>query len=323
MGTQDPLRIAVLGPLGASAAEIEAMIRDLVGQGISLDFHFSVPAEPLAMIESARDADVVVISNLPFPREVIEGCPKLRLLCLSFTGTDRIDLKACEEAGVMVTYAPDYSTAAVAEFALGLILAVMRRLPQADAAARGGKTWQGLVGGELAGRTVGFVGTGNIGLRMAGLLQGFGCALLGFDLQPRQEGKDLGIVYTDLDDLVSRCDVVSLHLPLSDQTRNLLDSRRLALMKPSAILINTARGELVDNQALAVSLRENRLAGAGLDTLDHRPPLPADHPLLDAPNTVITPHMAFATRDAFMRRSRIVIENIAAWRQGAPVNVVK
>lgn len=316
------MQVVVLGPLGLPAIEIRNLAGDILESGVSVHVPASIPAGPEAMIALAHDADAIVMSNLPFPEAVVRGCPRLRLLSLAFTGTDRVDLDACRDAGITVCNTPDYSTQAVAEFTLGLLLAVLRHFPEALLAARSGGTWAGLAGGELAGRTVGLVGTGNIGLYMARLLKGFGCSLLGYARHPSEEGESLGIVYTGLDDLLARSDVVSLHLPLTDETRHIVDRRRLALMKPSAVLLNTARGDLVDGVALADALREGRLAGAGLDTVDVRPPLPADHPLLAVPNALVTPHMAFATREAFARRSRIALENVAAWRRGRLQNVV-
>ena len=322
MSERGDAQVVFLGTMGLPEGEIRDLAAGILGTGFSLRFPALVSVEPEAIIAQAHDADAIIMSNLPFPGSVVRGCPRLRLLSLAFTGTDRIDLAACQAAGVAVCNTPDYSTTAVAEFTLGLLLAVLRHLPEALVAARNGRTWEGLAGGELAGRTVGLVGTGHIGLHMARLLKGFGCSLLGYARRPSEEGESLGIVYTGLDDLLVRSDVVSLHLPLTDQTSHLIDQWRLALMKPSAILVNTARGGLVDNGALADALREGRLAGAGLDTVDVRPPLPRNHPLLAIPNALVTPHMAFATREAFARRSRIALENVAAWRRGQLQNVV-
>lgn len=317
------LRVAILGPLGLPEEEIRATSADLLGEPATLDFHMTVAREAEAILSAACEADAVVLSNLPFPAEVVRGCPRLGLLSLSFTGTDRIDLAACAAAGVTVCNTPGYSTTSVAEFTVGLILAALRRIPEGWAGARNGGTWQGLVGSDLAGKTVGIVGTGAIGLRVAGMLGAFGCTVLGFTRSAAPKVRAIGIDYVDLGTLLSRSDVVSLHLPLTDETRGLIGRDRIALMKKSAVLVNTARGGLVDQDALIEALREGRLAAAALDTVDPRPPLPADHPLFALPNVLVTPHMAFATHESGQRRIRVALENVAAWRAGLPQNVVQ
>ena len=319
----DSFRVAILGPLGLSEEEILAASTDVLGSGVSLNFHLAVARDTGSILGAAGEADAIVLSNLPFPAAVVRGCSRLGILSLSFTGTDRIDLAACAAVGVTVCNTPGYSTISVAEFTVGLILATLRRIPEGGKAARNGGTWHGLIGSDLAGKTVGIVGTGAIGLRVAELLGAFGCPILGYARSPRPEGLAAGIEYVDLDTLLSRSDVVSVHLPLTEQTRGLIGRDRLSQMKESAVLVNTARGGLIDQTALADALRKGRLAAAALDTVEPRPPLPADHPLFAAPNVLVTPHMAFATREASRRRIRIALENIALWRAGRPQNVVE
>ena len=314
------MKLAILGPMGVPSGEIRAMAGDIIAPEVTVAIHEQVEPTPEGMTPAIGDADVAIIANLPFPAPVAAACPQLRLVCAAFSGLDRVDIGACARAGVEVCNVPGYSTQAVAEFTLGLILAVLRKVVAADAAARSGGTFRGLKGGELAGRTVGIVGTGAIGKQVATLLQPFGCPLLGYD---KERNDDIAaLTYVDLDTLLAESDVVTLHLPLSGETDTLIDARRLALMRQHAILINTARGAIVDNGALARALTDGKLAGAGLDTIDVRPPLPADHPLLSAPNVTLTPHMAFATAEAFVRRTRLALETVAAWQQGTPRNLV-
>ena len=313
------MKLAILGPMGVAADDIRAMAADIIAPPPSVAIQEKVDPTAEGIIGALGDADVAIIANLPFPAEVVSACPQLRLLCAAFSGLDRVDIAACARAGVQVCNVPGYSTQAVAEFTLGLILSVLRKVVAADARARSGGTFQGLRGGELAGRTVGIVGTGAIGRQVAALLQPFGCPFLGFDKEPAADVP--GLTHVELDTLLADSHVVTLHLPLSGDTDTLIDARRLALMRPDAILINTARGAIVDNAALARALTEGKLGGAGLDTVDVRPPLPADHPLLGAPNVTLSPHMAFATAEAFGRRTQLALETVADWQRGTPRNL--
>ena len=315
------MRLAILGPMGVAEVKLRSLAADILAPPVSVDIHDSVEPTPEAMIPLIKDADALIFATLPLPEKVVAACPKLKLACAAFTGLDRVDIAACHKLDIEVCSAPGYSTEAVAEFTLGLMLAVLRKFSAAFTAARSGGTFRGLQGAELAGRTVGLVGTGAIGLEVARLLAPFGCRLLGYDRNQKPEAEDLGITFVDLEALLAQSDVVSLHLPLVPETENLIDERRLGLMKSDAILINTARGALVDNTALARALEEGKVAGAGLDTVDVRPPVPADHPLLKAPTVTLTPHMAFATREAFYRRAQLVLENVAAWQLGKPQNL--
>ena len=165
----------------------------------------------------------------------------------------------------------------------------------------------------------GIIGMGAIGTRTAQLAKAFGCEVLGFNRSPRQIE---GVRMTDLDTLLSECDIVSLHVPLTDETRGLIGERELSLMKPDAVLINTARGPVVDSRALAAALKEGRLAGAAVDVYETEPPIAQDHPLLTAPNVTATPHVAFATKEALYQRAAIVFDNVAGYLDGKPQNVM-
>ena len=172
----------------------------------------------------------------------------------------------------------------------------------------------------MEGKKFGVVGTGAIGLKVAAIAQAFGCQVYAYS----RTKKDIpGITYVDLDTLLSTCDIVSLHTPLNDATRGMIGKEQLALMKPNAILINTARGPVVDSAALAEALNSGKIAGAGIDVFEGEPPIAKDHPLLTAKNVIATPHVAFATKEALVKRAVIVFDNIVKWMDGNPQNVIK
>lgn len=265
---------------------------------------------PETLVERMKESDIVVISNIKLPAEVINACPNLKMLSVAFTGLDHIDLACCKERGIEVRNAAGYSTTAVSELAIGLMLDVMRKITELDSATRHGGSRGMFLGRELKGKTVGVVGTGAIGTATIRLLLAFGCKVLAFSRTKRPEVVALGVEYCPLDTLMAESDIVTLHVPLNKETTHIIGQRQISLMKPTAILINTARGNVVDIVALSKALKENRIAGAGIDVYETEPPLPADHPLLDAPNCVVVPHIAYASREAFDIRADIVFDNV-------------
>ena len=225
----------------------------------------------------------------------------------------------CRERGILVSNCAGYSNTAVSELVFGLALSLYRRIIDCDRAVREGKDKTGLTGLELSGKTFGVIGMGAIGTRTAKLAEDFGCHVLGYNRSPRQIE---GVRMVELDGLLKESDIISLHVPLTEQTRGLIGEREIGLMKQNAILINTARGPVVDSAALAAALREGRLAGAAVDVYETEPPIAQDHPLLTAPNVVATPHVAFATKEALYQRAVIVFDNVAGYLDGKPQNVM-
>jgi phosphoglycerate dehydrogenase-like enzyme len=249
-----------------------------------------------------------------------EGAPRLRLVQKIGVGVDTIDLVAAQRRGVAVANLPGTNTQAVAEAALMLMLAALRNLPGLDRECRVGNGWtpeqeaqeRRNTLGELCGRTVGLVGAGAVASRLVGPLEGLGARVIYTD---RRERPNLGIERHDLDYLLEASDVVSLHLPLTPETEGLIDQRALARMKPAAVLINTARGGLVEETALVEALTSGRLLAAGLDVLAEEPP-PPDHPLLSLDNVVLTPHVAWLTQETLSRSFDVALENIRRLRDG-------
>jgi D-3-phosphoglycerate dehydrogenase len=237
---------------------------------------------------------------------VIEACPKLKLICVAFTGIDHVDQEACRARGIIVHNAAGYAVHAVSELVIGLAVALLRRIVSADAIVRAGGDNRELVGNELFGKTLGVIGCGHIGLQVARLGNAFGCYVLGFEHQLLRND-DVVIEQVEIDELLRRSDIVTLHLPLTTETRGFVGRERLARMKRSAILINTARGPVVDQLALVEALGQSRLAGAGIDVFDMEPPLPADHPIFKAPNTVLLPHIGFETTEAMSAKADIAL----------------
>ena len=199
----------------------------------------------------------------------------------------------------------------------------MRNIVRCDLAAKTEKTKDGLVGTELFGKKFGIIGTGAIGLRVAEIAKAFGCEILAYSRSKKAKAIELGVKYVDLDTLLKECDIVSLHVPLNNSTINLIDEKKLALLKTSAILINAARGPIVDESALAKALNEGKIAGAGIDVFKNEPPISVLNPLVKAKNVILTPHVGFATDEALYNRLEITIENIYQWIKGTPENLIK
>ncbi len=271
----------------------------------------------------AAGAAAVLTNKAIVGREQIAALPDLRYIGVLATGTNIVDLAAASERGIPVCNVPEYSTPNVVQATWALILELANRVGHHDRTVHEGRWaashdfcyWDGeLV--ELAGRTLGIVGHGRIGRGVAAVGRALGMRVIH---HRRQCGGDPACV--DLDTLFRESDVVSLHCPLTPETKGLVDERRLALMKPTAFLVNTARGPLVDEAALAAALNAGRIAGAGLDVLAVEPP-PPSNPLLAARNCVITPHVAWATRDARRRLIDVTAANLAAFAAGQPQNVV-
>lgn len=283
----------------------------------------SRPATDGEKQDRLRDADILLNSRgaVRFSRDVLRNLPRLKMIAVCGIGFDAIDLDAATAQGVVVSNIPGRTASVVAEHTLALMLSVARRTATMTAALRAGH-WPGDLGLSLAGRTLGVVGTGAIGSAVVRLGRAIGMNVLAWTLHPDPaRAARLGITFVELAELLQRSDVVSLHVRLSERTRGLLGAEQLALMKSSAILINTARGAVVDTRALAAALHEGRLFGAGVDVYDAEP-IPADHPLLACPNVVLTPHSADQTQEGLDLLTAGCVDNIAAFLNGRPVNVV-
>lgn len=314
------MNIVLLESLGVPEEVLNACAKPLVDAGHTFKA-YPKDADPKVQIERAKDADVIMIANMPLSGEVISACPNLKYIDVAFTGVDHVDLDAARAKGVKVSNAAGYSNEAVAELTLCMMLALLRNVPQVEARCRAGQTKDGLVGVELMGKTVGIVGVGAIGTRTAELCHAFGCKVLGNKRHVRGDEPDY-IEFVSLEELLSRSDIVSLHCPLNEDSRGMINKDTIAKMKPGALLINAARGPVVDSQALADALNNGDLGGAGIDVFETEPPLDLDHPLLHSKNTIVTPHVAFASAESMETRCKIVFDNIAQWMNGHQTNII-
>ena len=317
------MKIVVMEPLGVAMEKIENLSASLKSAGHEFIYYTTKETQQDKLLARVQDADVIMLANQPLSAEIINACPNLKMLSVAFTGVDHVALDACRARKIMVCNAAGYSTNAVAELTFGLAISVIRNIVPCDARCRNAETKDGLVGFELFGKTFGVVGTGAIGSRVAKIAAAFGCKVLAYSRTEKQELVAAGVKYVSLDELLAESDFVSLHVPLTDATRNLIDAVAIAKMKQGAVLLNTARGAVVDGKALADALNAGKLSGAGIDVFENEPPLAKNHPLCSAKNTVVTPHVAFASREALEKRADIVFANIEKWLAGEPQNVVK
>ena len=285
----------------------------------------TMPQEVIARI---GDAPVVLTNKAVITREVLDACPSVRYVGVLATGYNVVDIAAAAERGVVVTNVPAYSTQAVVQHALALLLESASHVAAYDAQVKAGR-WAGSPDfcffaeptEELAGRTLGIVGFGHIGQAMARAAQGLGMDVIVSTPHPKPEQAAGGLRFVTMDELLTRSDVISLHCPLTQATRGLIGAQAISRMKDGVRIINTARGPLVDGRAMADALGRGKVACYMADVLEQEPPR-ADDPLLSAPNTILTPHVAWAPRQTRERLLSVAVCNVEAFLQGAPRNVV-
>ncbi len=282
-------------------------------------YHGTLPGSDATLIERIRDAGIVINirSSSKFNAPALESCPSLRLLSLWGTGTDNVDLQAAARLGITVTNTPAVSAVSIAEHCLALLLGVARRIAVIDRQTRAGE-WPRAQTTQMAGKTLGVIGLGAIGSRFARLGESIGMRVLCWTMNPATKQ---GFELVDLDGLLKQSDVVSLHLRLSEATRGFLSRERLGKMKSSAIFINTARGLVVDEEALVEALAGGRLAGAGLDVFAVEPLAPG-HPLTKLDNVLLSPHSAGVTPEALEAGLSLALANVESFLAGVPRNVV-
>lgn len=315
------MKIAIMESLGISQAELDKRKAPFEAQGHTFA-EFPRTTDVDTLIAQVQDADVMILANMPMPAPVIEAASQLKYIDIAFTGVDHVAMDAVRAKGITASNASGYSNEAVAELGVAMALGLLRHIPQVEDRCRAGGTKDGLVGCELMGKTVGILGLGKIGKRSAELYHAFGCRVLSTSRTIHADAPAY-VEQVSLEQLLEQSDVLVLHCPLTDATRGLINADALAKMKPGAILLNLARGPVVVEKDLVQALESGTIAGAGLDVFDIEPPLAVDTPILHAPNTIVTPHVAFATRESMLLRADIVFENLAAWLAGEPINVVK
>lgn len=274
-------------------------------------------------IQRIGDSQIVLVNKTPLPASVIEACPSIRMIGMLATGYNIVDVECARRHGIPVCNVPCYSTDSVAQFSIALLLEICHHIGRHDVLVHQG-AWTSCQDFclwttpqiELAGKTMGIIGYGRIGQKTAEIARALGMAVLAYSRTPKPEG-----TFVDLDTLLAQSDVISLHCPLFPQTRELINRERIAKMKDGAILINTARGGLLEEQAVADALAEGKLRAVGLDVATVEP-IQKNNPLLSAPNCVVTPHMAWTPIEARRRLLNTVKENIRCFIQGCPQNVV-
>ena len=301
------MKIVFLEPLGLKPEIIESACSGLKQQGHEVVIYPDRNENLDELIRRAQDAEVIIESNIPLRKNFLDACPKLKMLSIAFTGLDHIDMEECQRRGIIVKNAAGYSTEAVAELAIAMMIDVYRKVLENDCITRECQRKGIMPGREIGGKTVGIIGMGNIGQRVAKLLNAFGCKVLAWYRTPKTIE---GVTFVDKETLLKESDIVTLHIALNNETRDFITAQDFQLMKPSAILINTARGPVVNEQALADALNKGWIAGAATDVYGTEPPLKQVNPLFDAPNLIMLPHIGFATEEAFKLRLGIVIKNV-------------
>ena len=316
------MKIVLVEPLGISPELLERYAGEIRGMGHEFVSYAARPADTAELCSRVEGADVVMVANLPFPKEAVGASGNLKYIDIAFTGVDHVDIAACKERGISVSNASGYSDVAVAELAFGLMLGLSRNVVPCNQAVRRAGTKDGLVGTELFGKTLGVVGTGKIGTTVIRIALAFGMKVIAYSRTVKPELEAMGVRFTSMPELMEESDIVTLHVPQNAATNGMISRELIGRMKQGAMLINTARGPIVDSAALAGALESGRLRGAGIDVFETEPPIPEDHPLVKAPNTLLTPHVAFATVEALERRAEIVFGNLKAWLAGTVQNQI-
>ncbi len=260
-------------------------------------------------LSDTESVEAIITVKTKFDKQLFAKYPNVKVITVAFTGYDCVDIEICRQNGIAVYNVPAYSTNSVAELTVGLAISLLREIPAANNIVCSGK-WNMKPDQELSGKTVGILGTGTIGIMAANFFKTFGCKIVGWSKTEKEEFKTLGNYISDLQEFFSISDIVSIHLPLNNETKGMIGEKELASMQTTAYLINTARGSIINEEALIKVLSENKIAGAALDVFAQEPINP-DSRLLQLQNVILTPHIAYKTVEALERRAEITIRNIA------------
>lgn len=313
------MKIVFAEPIGMSNNKKVEFAYEMQQKGHNVVYYDKPNVDQDELHARIADSDILALSNQPISSATILNLEKLKMISVAFTGVDHLPMEQCKQKNITVCNAAGYSTSAVAELTISMAISLIRKVVELDSSTRIGRTREGFLGGELHGKTFGIFGLGAIGEKVAHLANAFGCKVIAYTRTPK-EVEDVTLV--DLEELFSAADIVSLHIPATTKTIGIVDSGLISKMKKNAVLINTARGTLVDYSALAKSIRSGLIAGAAVDVYENEPPIKKDHPLLNVPNTILLPHIGYATTEAIDRRTEIVLENIRCWLKNKPQNVV-
>lgn len=275
--------------------------------------------DPFVLQKRVEDADAIILVNMPLGKDIVKRASKLKFINVAFTGVDHIPLEEATKRNIVVSNASSYATEAVAELTISFMIQLLRHTKENEMNCRLGKAKYEPVGNLLHGKTVGIIGAGKIGMKTAQLCKAFGCEVIMDDYK----NIDLdGIRRVDLKTLFQMSDIVSLHCPLTEKTKGMIGKEQFSWMKKTAYFINTARGSIVDTNALVDALQKGKIAGAAIDVFDIEPPLPENHSYLYAPNMIVTPHIGYSSIESMERRAEIVFDNLYAWLEGNAKNQV-
>lgn len=314
------MKITLLEDLGVSDEYLEKQKEKLAEKSHQLIIYKK--ADKIEeKINQVKDADAIILANTPLEEEVIKQANNLKFIDVAFTGVDHIPLTMCHSKNIIVSNASGYATHAVAELCIGLIIDLLRNIKENETNCRTEKTKSLNKGNLLYGKTVGIIGAGKIGKEVARLLKAFGCYIIAYN---RSQIEDENIdMQMSLEELLKQADIVTIHCPLTEETEGLIGKKEFDKMKKTAILINTARGKIVNNEELAKALNDGRIAGAGIDVFDKEPPLARDYPLFRSPNVIVSPHIGYETVESLEQRADIAFDNLYAWLEGNPKNEIK
>ncbi len=323
--------IKLLEPLNVPDSLIHELAEPLKTAGHGFVYYSKKATSKEELVTRSENADIVMIANTPFPKEAVIANPKLKLINVAFTGVDHVSLPESlpdgQENPVKICNASGYANTAVAELTVGLTIDLFRKISAENQAIKTPTKNQEkqliYKGFELKHKVVGIIGTGHIGLEVAKLFKAFQMTVIATSHSEKEEAKKMDITYMPLKELLKKSDIVTLHVPLTPITKGMIGKEELSLMKTSAVLINCARGPVVDTKALASALNHQTIAGAGIDVFDIEPPLPKDHPLLYSKHTVLTPHIGYFTQEAMISRAKIAFANTIAFLSDVPKNIVK
>lgn len=320
----EAVRLRIVAPDDAPPALKGSRAEQALRELGDLTIYNTLPPDPATLAQRLRDAHIAVSirASSKFTAQVLDNCPHLRHIAVFGIGVDHIDLETCRQRGITVTNTPGYSARSVAELAIALLLAAANRVAHHDRLVRQGRWGERGYRIQLAGKTLGVVGLGPVGEQVASLGRGLGMRVVAWTFRPTPErAHALGVEFLPLEDLFRQSDAVSIHLRLTRESRGLVSRRLLEMMKPTAILVNTARGPIVDEEALADLLAQGRIGGAGLDVYGVEP-LPPGHPFCGLDSVVLSPHTGGMTPEANEAGLAMLVENIRAWLAGRPKRVV-